>query len=56
MIKSKTDVFTLNVPRRKVEIIQAKVVINNKSVQKWIKSSEVKKVIIVTNKIINVVA
>ena len=33
-----------------------KVVINNESVQKWIKSSEVKKIIIVTNKIINIVA
>ena len=44
--------FSLKASNHEIE----KVVINNKSVQKWIKSSEVKKVIIVTNKIINVVA
>ena len=44
--------FSLKASNHEIE----KVVINNESVQKWIKSSEVKKVIIVTNKIINVVA
>jgi len=44
--------FSLKASNHEIE----KVVINNESVQKWIKSSEVKKIIIVTNKIINVVA
>ena len=35
MIKSKTEVFTLNVPRRNVERIQANVVINNKGFLPW---------------------